>query len=723
MKKLISRIYIFYFIMAYNSYVLSSVKDYDNNLKFKSITKENKLNNFDKKIFYIYSKKSEFLYPSDFLFSGNVKIYQGNYFFSSDYIKINLRNKKKFIFANGNVIYSFKKKFVVKGEKALFFINTKDVEIYNIDYNFFNNSFAGKADSFKGINNGNFVILKNGSLNLCSKKCNTWNITGSKIIYDRKNEIIKIWNAKLNFKNIPIFYVPFFKVYEKYNDIFYSPKISYKNNNGLSLSFYYKKIFFDKYFFYFIPKYNSDGTILLNNKIYYSSDFDKKKINLYILFDIKKNKNNWFIDLKQNYFFNKKLDILYIYKKSNNFIIFNKMFDIEKNFLQNEILEKFNLKYFYNNWKLKLEYKKFIIFDNKNFNYIKFPHVYFSYFDNKNKNFKFNFVGKFSYEEDKKILHINIEPFLSFLFLNPRLSIYNEIKFIMTNYYKYNNSFYNIKYKYFPQINSSINFYNYIIPFKNFFQVFELNAKYIFSPFLHEKENEISNYYFIKMDYFGLFREKFYNKIGYIYPKNQLAIKFTNYIYRKNYNDELLKVSFGKIFYSSLYFKENNHLIFKNWYLISNLSINDRLKFNNNFQICDNLKKILKFNINLIYNNDYQKYHIKYYFIDKNLMKNINHEKSISNDINNKNISLFRLFFNTKIKNNFYIFAYSNYNVTYHKYFYNSIGIEYNSCCLNYKISYERNLNPSNVNYVNNNKQFLFSISFNQDVNKFYDKN
>ncbi|MDQ1237217.1 MAG: LPS assembly protein LptD [Wigglesworthia glossinidia] len=711
MKKLIYHFFLLTFFILYSIKISSKIECRNIN-----VTQKNK--NFSsysylkKNELHIYSDLVKMQFPNKFFFIGNAKIYQNQSLFLANKFQIIQEKQHTSIMALGNAKYIFNKDFYIKGSRAFFDNKTGNFDFYEINYHFFKDNILGGADLFQNRNSNRLIILKNGYIQLCSYKCPFWKISGSKIVYDRQKKIIKIWNSKISFKNIPVLYLPYLKMKLDNNFNSFIPRVSYNNNTGISILFLYRLHIFNNSYFHIIPKYTSMNGLEINNYFYNTGGLNNQKyINFHWIENRRNNNALWMLRSNYEYQINKNINANLYYKNSNNLIYFIKnILELNKNFINNNIRMQLKLHYKNYNWEIKSVYREFYSNIKYKNTYNINPYLWFQYNIYNNKYFNFQLFGKLIHFRSQNVLlpqvtYTYIVPkFYTILFYSGVL-FKNEIKTIITNRYDYDNrnNLLKITKQYIPQFKLDINLLkNIIINFKNYFQGIDLKAQYIYVPYYKNNNVVFDKLYYADIDYFNIFQKQFQNIVDQISYANKIALEWNSYIY-DNKNFERFNISFKKIFHLSTKYKKELLLKYADFFGISNWIINQNLQLNSSINLYQSKKELLEFRTKLIYEKNYNYYSLEYRFLNQDWMHHL--------DFNQKNISEVKIFGKFSFKKEWSISASSRYNMYPLNYLKNIFSLQYDSYCLTYKLQYIQELDYENIYRHKFNQKIFFNIS------------
>lgn len=142
-----------------------------------------------------------------FIATGNITITQGNQYIKAD--KAYIERDKNYIFAKGNVVFKDNKGQLIFSDEIEIKNTLNNVIIKNIHILFPDNSLMYAKTVTK---NNNIITACGAGYTACSFSkflSPFWSIKASKITYNQQSDIINFYNGWLNFKNIPVFWIPY----------------------------------------------------------------------------------------------------------------------------------------------------------------------------------------------------------------------------------------------------------------------------------------------------------------------------------------------------------------------------------------------------------------------------------------------------------------------------------------------------------------------------------
>lgn len=534
---------------------------------------------------HIQANKAEINYPETAQFSGNVNIEQGNSTLSADRVHLHQQNHYKkepirTITASGNVNY-FSNEIKLNGPKAWVNFNTKDIEVYQGNYQLVGRQGRGAANIMKQRGDNRYTVLENGSFTSCLPGDDSWSVVGSKIILNRQKQVAEIWNASFKIGKVPIFYSPYLQlaVGNQRRSGFLIPNAKYSNSNGFEFSIPSYFNLAPNYDATLTPNYISNHGIQILTEFRYLSIPGKGVIEfdwlpndrLYSAKHPDKNGNDrWLLYWQYNSVINKvwRINIDYIKVSDSDYF-----YDLNSKYgdtTDGYTTQKCSFGYTDQSWNISLSYKQFQIFDtNMNHAYRATPELEISYYKNDFRPFNieiFSQVAKFTnmnhaYPEATRM---HIEPILNLLLTNRWGSLNTKTKLMATHYQQKNIDNYNATTNTQRYLEHSI---NRVMPqfktegkmvferdmrhfSKSYTQTLEPQLQYMYVPYRNQNNINIYDSTILQNDYSGLFRDHSYSGLDRISSANQLASGATTRVY-DHQRIERFNASVGQLFYFS----------------------------------------------------------------------------------------------------------------------------------------------------------------------------
>lgn len=670
-------------------------------------------------------------YPHFIEYKGNVNIQQGNQTLIADEVKLTqkkMKNQKllRKIVAIGNVHYE-NPEIILKGTKASSNLNNKDTDIEKADYFMLGYQGRGYANKIKFRGKNRYTILEKGMFTTCPKGTDSWNIFGSKVIFDREEELTKIWNAYFRISNMSIFYSPYLQlpIGNKRRSGLLFPNGSYSKGSGLDFSLPFYLNIAPNYDATITPELMTFRGIKLNNEFRYLTIAGSGIIAIDFLkqdYSYIKDKNNgkhsnhdtddrWLLYFAQSSIFNQVWRFNTDYIKVSDSKYFTDFTSKYGNSTDGYVTQKFSFGYTQPNWNATLTHKKFqTLIDSTNSKVYKIePQL--------DLNFHKNYFGIFNLKTYAQVaiissikgnnpdtIRLHIEPELNLPLSNNLGSINNIVKIMVTHYNQdiVPNLANNKLKKYFtrilPSVTSDIKLYfeHEFLKNSNYVQTLEPRIQYRYIPY--RDQSNINNYdsSLLQVDYDGLFRNYIYSGLDRIASSNQLTTGITMRIYNKELS-ERFNFSIGQIYYFEFPRTENYDLSVKDKSNIDSLllagysyfRLTDKWGLRGGIQYDKRLDGITIGNFATEYRLDSDHLiQVNYRFLDRNYI-----QKTVKNDKNiQKGISQIGAVVNWHLSDH-WGFIGSYYHDMKEKQFASKlISIQYSTCCWSINIGYERKI-------------------------------
>ncbi|MGL9769543.1 MAG: LPS assembly protein LptD [Sodalis sp. (in: enterobacteria)] len=533
---------------------------------------------------HIQANKAVVNYPEQAFFSGNVDIEQGNSRLTADEVQLTQRQEQnnallRTITATGNVNYS-NNDIKLQGLKAWSNLNTKDTDIYQGNYQIVGRQGRGSADAIKQRNDNRYTVLENGNFTLCLPGDDSWSVMGTEVIYDHKEQLVKIWNARFKIGKVSVFYSPYLKmpVGEKRHSGFLVPNLKYDSNNGLEFSAPYHLNLRSNYDATITPNYMSKRGTQIQTEFRYLTtsgeglaEFDwLPKDWIYSSENASDgDSDRWLFYWRHNGVMDQvwRFNINYTKVSDSNYL--DDMDFKYSSTTDGYTTQKFSFGYADDNWKTALSYKEFQVFNTNDSNaYRAAPQLDVTYYKKDVGLFDFKVFSqadKFTNVNNSypKTIRLHIEPTLNMLLANRWGSSNIEAKVMGTYYQQKNIDKYNKKNtagchlkesvtRMLPQFKTDTKmvFERDIDYGPNYTQTLEPRLQYLFVPYRNQNDIGIYDSTILQTDYSGLFRDRTYSGLDRISSANQLVSGVRTRIY----DDQLVErfnASMGQIYYFS----------------------------------------------------------------------------------------------------------------------------------------------------------------------------
>ena len=138
------------------------------------------------------------------LLEGDVQISQGHRQIRSDTATVNQSNRQ--VVLEGNVRFR-EPGMLLLGDSANIDIDSKEVHIDNATYVLHEASVRGNAKTLSRNKDG-IILIDEATYSACEPGDNTWQLVTSEISIDQNTGFATVKNARLEVKDVPIFYLP-----------------------------------------------------------------------------------------------------------------------------------------------------------------------------------------------------------------------------------------------------------------------------------------------------------------------------------------------------------------------------------------------------------------------------------------------------------------------------------------------------------------------------------
>ncbi|MXP66836.1 LPS assembly protein LptD [Pantoea sp. Nvir] len=716
----------------------------------------------------IHSDTAKSKYPDYTVFTGNVDIQQGDSLLHSDEIQLHQRQQQgqktliRTIDAMGNVLYA-DNNIVLKGQKAWSNLNNKDINVWNGNYQMVGRHGYGTADLIKQRNNNRYTILENGSFTSCLPEDNNWNIVGSKVIEDREEEVVKIWNARFKLHSVPIFYTPYLQlpIGNRRRSGFLIPHVNYGSSKGYEFVLPYYWNIESRADATIIPHYMSKRGIQLENEFRYLTHFGAGLMEFdYLPSDDQYHKNKarrgigtdesddrWFFYWQHNGVYNEHWRLNTDYSRVSDPYYFNDLNSKYYSSANGYTTQKFSIGYAAANWDATLFSRDFQVFrDTSKYNiYRAQPQLELNFYQKGIGPFdgriyaqavKFTNINKKKYEA----IRLHIEPTLDLPLSNNWANLDAQFKFFATYYHQNSLDYYNAiggggiennesrKLKSsvtrtIPQlkINGSLFFDRSMDWNAGYTQTLEPRVQYLYTAYRNQSNIYPYDSTLLQTDYTSLFRDRrTYSGLDRIASANEVAMGVTTRIYDQDMF-ERINFSIGQIYSLTPSRTGVNQTKRENKGIGSLMWAGDTYwKFNNSWGMHGELQYDSRFE-NISHGNAVLEYRrdpdrilqLNYRYGNPEYMSTLLNDSLLTNNpIYEKGISQVGGTASWPIVDNWSMVGAYYYDTRNSKLTSQLIGLQYSSCCYALRIGYERKING----WENNDSKYDNQISFNIEL-------
>ena len=179
----------------------------------------------------VYSKDSEAPSESSVTLRGDVQISQGNRKIRADRAQVN--NDTRQVSFQGNVQFR-EPGLLLVGDQANIDIDNRNVTMNNVTYVIHEASLRGTAKKLDRTDQGT-IIINESSYSTCEPSDSSWQLVTKQIEIDQDSGWATVKNARLEVKDIPVFYFPYLKVPidDRRSSGLLIPNVDINQKNGL----------------------------------------------------------------------------------------------------------------------------------------------------------------------------------------------------------------------------------------------------------------------------------------------------------------------------------------------------------------------------------------------------------------------------------------------------------------------------------------------------------
>ncbi|MGB1807670.1 MAG: LPS-assembly protein LptD, partial [Porticoccaceae bacterium] len=182
----------------------------------------------------VNANSTEALQEDIAVLEGDVQISQGYRQVRSDTAVVNQVNRQ--VILEGNVRFR-EPGMLLLGDSAKVDIDSREVEINNATYVLHEASVRGNAETLSRTQEG-LIVIDEATYSACEPGDNTWQLVTKEIGIDQNTGFATVKNARLEVKDVPIFYIPYIKfpVDDRRSSGLLFPTISANKENGLDFA-------------------------------------------------------------------------------------------------------------------------------------------------------------------------------------------------------------------------------------------------------------------------------------------------------------------------------------------------------------------------------------------------------------------------------------------------------------------------------------------------------
>lgn len=506
------------------------------------------------------------------VFNGDVNFTQGNRILSAD--EIVMYQLTNILTAEGNVILEDSSS-TIKGQSLKANLDTKDAELSQVNYLMHGQAGNGEAKKIYITNSGDNILMQRSTYSECPFGDNSWVLRASSINVDNVDESAEAYNATLYFKDVPIFYMPYFTypTTDKRQSGLLFPSFENSLENGITFS---QPIYWNiapNYDMEIIPTYMSERGTELTTKFRYLVDGQSGKINVeYLANDKKTNTDRSLYHWSHNGNFNEHLNFKADYTQVSDNEYFADLDASAGSRDSNTLLRTGAFTYNTNMTSSQFEVRDFQILNDYSDTtpHKVLPKIAFTgyqQFDNNPIELSvYSEITNFSHSNNNMYsgIRTHIEPEISFPYVRPAGFAVAEFKLPMTYYNQTfnesdNGGFANgytgeleeqvVRVIPTARLHAGLNFERPTSWFGNAItQTLEPQIQYLYIPYKNQDNIGIYDSSTIQQDFLGLYRDRLYSGLDRIADTNQFTVGLTSRVFDQ-IGSERFRFALGQIVY------------------------------------------------------------------------------------------------------------------------------------------------------------------------------
>ncbi|VAX77086.1 LPS-assembly protein LptD [Serratia symbiotica] len=533
-------------------------------------------------------------YPTTELFIGNVKITKGNRTLTAK--KVELRQIQnpgqsgsvRTVSAAGDVKYS-DPQITLSGDNAWSNLNTKDTDVYKGEYEMLDHQGRGAANKIKIRGANRYTMMESGTFTSCLPGDDSWSVSGSKVVFDRTEQVAEVWNARLRIRGFPVFYSPYMQlpIGDKRRSGFLIPNAKYGTNNGLEFILPYYWNIAPNYDVTFTPHYMPQRGLQWQTEFRYLVAPGSGLVTLDWLPNDKEhnkyntdNSNRALLHWKHAGVFDQVWRFNINFTKVSDAKYFTDLDSKYGSSSDGYATQKFSLGYANQHWNAIVSSKKFQILDRTDCStynsYKVMPQLDVNYYINNLGPFGFHLYGQIAKfnsidPHSPDAIRWHLEPTLNLPVTKSWVSLNTEAKLwgshyeqkipncFASNYINRNSTSHYTAIA--PNLDNSINrllpqfkadgklvFERPMILWKGSTQTLEPRIQYLYVPYHDQSNIYIYDTTLLQTNYSGLFRDRTYTGLDRIAANNRVSSGVSTRIY-DNALVERFNVSVGQIYH------------------------------------------------------------------------------------------------------------------------------------------------------------------------------
>lgn len=682
----------------------------------------------------ISSKKLTGVFPKKVIYSGAVKINQGNRFIESDKASLKKQGKNSILDLTGHLNYQ-DESIKLDAKEGHYNLEDNHLELEQVNYQYVERLGRGTAKK-SSYTDKRYITLTEASFSSCPVGDESWSISGSTIQYDDEEELITIDDAIFKIKNVPVFYLPYFQLptTDKRRTGILKPQFSYDGTDGMEMSIPFYWNIATNYDDTFTPKYIEKRGFLLQNEFRYLNSVGNGTLATDWLPTDKLyddgNTNRWLLYWNQNTMLNPYWNFSSnVTKVSDN----DYLSDIDSQWASSTsgyLQQQYKIRFNDDHWDMNLYYRSFqsLTTGVENSLYYVAPQLNVNYYNSLNAfNFHvFSQVSHFSSEEDNNpnAWRFHLEPSVNYKFMLLWFNITPEAALLMTHYNQ-NIPAQNTD----EQLAESV---TRVIPTTNVDvkmtlekqydngvrQTIEPRVKYTYTSY--RDQSDINNFdsALLQANYFEMFRSRSYSGYDRISSENKLAMGITSRFYDEE-ESERLSFSVGQIYYlqapktgdMNSRLDQNSDIGKVSWAGDLFYYINDHYILRSGIQYDTRINRVALANSTFEYRgNSKELLQLSYRYASKNYIDNLGLDSNI--EPYNQDISQLGAIGSYPLTDSLSAVAGIYYNTTQKINEDSFVGLAYSDCCWGINVEYGRKVTGWDQSLQKSQFSNKFSINF-----------
>jgi len=495
-------------------------------------------------------------------FNGNVEFSQGARVLKAE--NTVLDEQAQTLEANGKIEFQDN---LVSVKSDTFSANLKDnkAKLNSAEYQLFEQQGHGQAKNLT-INDQKNVSLEDASYTACPPDDISWEIRAQKIDIDTEREWATTRNATVRLFDVPVLYLPYFSypIGDQRHSGFLFPSISTSTKNGVDISAPYYWNIAPNFDATITPRLMTRRGVQLQNEFRYLLGQHSGLINAdYLPNDDLLDRDRYLLHWEHQGQYQRHWRFNSDYSKISDDNYFNDLGDDLGKLNENQLIQTGSVGYHTKNWYSQVLVQDFQVLGNTEQPHTLLPQLSFvGDWDLNWHNLQAGFSSELSnFDHSDPSLYtaqrLHLEPSLSLPYVVPA-GFFQADFALMHTYYRQDQGN-DINYRYLAastsrtlpklSLHGGLNFDRDTLWFgENYTQTLEPVIKYLYIPYTNQDDIGLYDTASLQQDYYGLFRDQRYSGLDRIADANQITLGVHSRFLSAN-NQETLRLSLGQIIY------------------------------------------------------------------------------------------------------------------------------------------------------------------------------